>query len=204
MSTADVVVIDSGGANLASLGHALDRLDARSVVTVDRELIANAQRVILPGVGNARAIMHRLETLQLVSVIRQLRCPVLGICLGMQILFEYSEEGDTPTLGLIAGKIRAIAPQPQVTVPHMGWNTLHILRHDPLLRDLDERSWFYFVHGYHGPADSAATLATVTHGGELAAVVRQGNFYGVQFHPERSAQAGAQLLRNFLDVSACN
>lgn len=204
MSATDVVVIDSGGANLASLGHALDRLQARSVVSADPAVIAKAARVILPGVGNAAAIMQRLTILELVPVIRGLRCPVLGICLGMQILFQHSAEGDTPTLGIIEGDIRPIAPSANVTVPHMGWNTLRIVRDDPLLRGFTADSWFYFVHGYHAPAESSATLATVTHGSELAAVVRRKNFFGVQFHPERSAQAGAKLLANFLEIDACN
>jgi len=199
----EVVVIDSGGANLASLGYALDRLDAKSVISCDPSLIAHAERVILPGVGNAGAIMQRLIGLELLPVIRALRCPVLGICLGMQILFQHSAEGNTPTLGIIEGDIQAITPRPEVTVPHMGWNTLHIVQDDPLLRGFSEQAWFYFVHGYHARADALSTLATVTHGGEMAAVVRQGNFYGVQFHPERSARSGAQLLRNFLDLP-CN
>lgn len=204
MSAAAVVVIDSGGANLASLTYALDRLNARSIVSANPEVIGNAERVILPGVGNAGAIMERLASLGLVSVIRGLRCPLLGICLGMQILFERSAEGDTPTLGIIAGEVKAITPRDGVSVPHMGWNTLQVLREDPLLRGLDEQAWFYFVHGYYAPADSTAILATVRHGEDMAGVVRQDNFYGVQFHPERSARSGAQLLRNFLDLPACN
>lgn len=203
MSGTEVVVIDSGGANLASLGYALDRLDAQSVISSDPSVIARAERVILPGVGNAGAIMHRLVGLELLPVIRALRCPVLGICLGMQILFQHSAEGDTPTLGIIEGDIQAITSRPEVTVPHMGWNTLHIVQDDPLLQGFSEQAWFYFVHGYHARADAPSTLATVTHGGAMAAVVRQANFYGVQFHPERSARSGAQLLQNFLDLP-CN
>jgi len=204
MSPARVVVIDSGGANLASLGYALDRLATPHVMSSDPAVIAGAERVILPGVGHAGAIMSRLEGLGLVPVIRALRCPVLGICLGMQILFEHSAEGDTRTLGVIAGNIAALQPASSLSVPHMGWNTLKILRPDPLLHGFADDAWFYFVHGYYASAASAATLATVDHGGELAAVVRQNNFWGVQFHPERSAQAGAQLLRNFLERLPCN
>jgi len=199
-----VVVIDSGGANLASLGFALERLGVRSHITVEASAIAAAERVILPGVGNARAIMDRLESLRLVEVIRSLRCPVLGICLGMQILFEHSAEGDTPTLGIIPGRVEAITPRPGLSVPHMGWNTLMIRHEDPLLSGIGPGDWFYFVHGYHAPAASSATIATSDHGGEFAAVVRRSNFFGVQFHPERSAAAGARVLGNFMELPSCN
>ena len=197
--TQQVVVIDSGGANLASLGFALERLGATAMVTQDPRVITAAQRVILPGVGNATAIMSRLAARGLVDVIRGLQQPVLGICLGMQILFEHSDEGDVTTLGLMPGRIEAITPQADLTVPHMGWNTLRTLRDDPLLKGIGLDDWFYFVHGYHAPASSVATLAVVDYGKPLAAVVRRNNFCGVQFHPERSARSGARLLANFLE-----
>lgn len=197
-STGRVLVVDSGGANLASLGYALERLGVDALVTIDPRAIAAAERVLLPGVGNAAAIMKRLSELGLVSVIRNLGCPVLGICLGMQLLFEHSAEGDTAGLALLEGRIEPIAPLPGYPVPHMGWNTLRRRVDDPLLHGIADDDWFYFVHGYHAPASAPATLATVDYGAEFAAVVRQRNFWGVQFHPERSGQSGARLLQNFM------
>lgn len=197
-----VVVVDSGGANLASLGYALERLGVDALVTVDPSLIAAADRVLLPGVGNASAIMRRLAELELVPVIRKLGCPVLGICLGMQLLFDHSAEGDTTGLGLIEGRIEAIAPSSGYPVPHMGWNTLRRQVDDPLLHAITADDWFYFVHGYHAPASAPATIATVEYAAEFAAVVRQRNFWGVQFHPERSGASGARLLQNFMVLRA--
>jgi len=198
-SRTDVAIIDSGGANLASLRYALDRLGARSVVTDDARVIAAALRVILPGVGAAADAMRRLRERGLTELIPQLQAPLLGICLGMQLLFEHSAEGDTPCLGVLAGSIARLAPAPGLPVPHMGWNTLAIRREDPLLASLTEHDRLYFVHSFAGPL-SSATLASVDYGSELPAVVRRGNFLGVQFHPERSSTAGARVLRNFLSL----
>jgi glutamine amidotransferase len=198
-STADVAIIDSGGANLASLRFALDRLGARSVVTDDAQTIADAPRVMLPGVGAAADAMRRLRDRGLAELIPQLQAPLLGICLGMQLLFEHSAEGDTPCLGVLEGSIARLIPAPGLPVPHMGWNTLAIRREDPLLANLTERDRLYFVHSFAGPLNRD-TLASVDYGRELPAVVRRGNFLGVQFHPERSSTAGARVLRNFLSL----
>ena len=198
----DVAIIDSGGANLASLRYALDRLGARSVVSTDAALIAEAPRVLLPGVGAAADAMTRLRALGLDHLIPQLRAPLLGICLGMQLLFEHSAEGDTACLGVLPGTIERLRPAPGLPVPHMGWNTLEILREDPLLAGLDAGDRLYFVHGFAAPV-SAATLAAVDYGGALSAVVRRDNFLGVQFHPERSSTAGARVLKNFLAWPCC-
>ena len=198
-SAADVAIIDSGGANLASLRYALDRLGARSVVTDDARTIADAPRVMLPGVGAAADAMRRLREHGLAQLIPQLQAPLLGICLGMQLLFEHSAEGDTRCLGVLAGSITRLTPASGLPVPHMGWNTLAIRREDPLLANLTERDRLYFVHSFAGPL-SGDTLASVDYGRELPAVVRRGNFLGVQFHPERSSTAGARVLRNFLSL----
>jgi imidazole glycerol-phosphate synthase subunit HisH len=198
-STADVAIIDSGGANLASLRYALDRLGARSVVTDDAAIIADAPRVMLPGVGAAADAMRRLRDRGLAALIPTLQAPLLGICLGMQLLFEHSAEGDTACLGVIPGSIARLTATPGLPVPHMGWNTLAIRREDPLLANLDERDRLYFVHSFAGSLGHD-TLASVDYGRELPAVVRRGNFLGVQFHPERSSTAGARVLRNFLSL----
>ena len=196
----NVAIIDSGGANLTSLRNALTRLGAAVLVTSDATAIRSATRVILPGVGSATAAMARLRDLQLTRVIPGLQQPMLGICLGMQLLYERSEEGDVPCLGILPGQVRRIAPQPGLSVPHMGWNTLEIVRDDPLLNGFNAGSYVYFVHSYAASVDSH-TLAISEHGSPLTAIVRRGNFWGTQFHPERSGTAGARLLENFLRLN---
>ncbi len=196
-----LAIVDSGGANIASVRFALERLGVQSELTADPAVIMAAERVILPGVGSAQEGMKRLQARGLVECVRGLKQPTLGICLGMQLLFESSEEGDTPSLGLIPGRVTLLPESPGVTVPHMGWNTLQIRREVPLLRGFDAAARFYFVHSYAGPAGEF-TLASCYHGKDFAAVVQRGNFFGVQFHPERSGPAGAQLLKNFLEMPA--
>jgi glutamine amidotransferase len=192
-----LVLVDSGGANLASVRFALGRLGVAGELTADPAVIRAAERVILPGVGSAAEGMKRLHARGLADCVRSLTQPVLGICLGMQLLFERSEEGDVTTLGLIPGRVARLPEGPGVTVPHMGWNTVEATGDDPLLQGLAPDARFYFVHSFAAPV-TAATAATATHGARFAAVVRHRNFTGVQFHPERSGAAGARLLRNFL------
>ena len=199
----EVIVIDSGGANLASLGYAFERLGVRPVVSSDAAVIGGAERAVLPGVGSAAAIMQRLESQDLIPLIRALQCPLLGICLGMQLLFEHSAEGNTAGLGILPGRVGPFVAAPGLPVPHMGWNTLRPLRDDPLLRGIGADDWFYFVHGYRAPAGVAGAVANTDYGGEFASVVRQNNFRGVQFHPERSGDAGARLLANFMELGPC-
>ncbi|MBT8070461.1 MAG: imidazole glycerol phosphate synthase subunit HisH [Gammaproteobacteria bacterium] len=194
-----LAIIDSGGANISSVEHALRRLGANPVFTADAEIIRAAERVILPGVGAAGAAMARLTELGLLQCIRDLKQPVLGICLGMQLLFEKSEEDNVDCLGIIPGTLKKIQPAPGLRVPHMGWNTTSVVTADPLMIGLPDNPWFYFVHSYCAPI-GASTVATCDHGASFAAIVRQGNFYGAQFHPERSAKSGARLLANFLEI----
>ncbi len=195
-----VALVDSGGANIGSVRYALDRLGVDARLTGDAATITAADRVILPGVGAAGAAMARLRELDLVEVLRGLQTPLLGICLGMQLLFESSEEGDTPGLGLLPGRVRAIRPAEGARVPHTGWNQLRIIRGDPVLAGLDGASRAYFVHSYAAPVTDD-TLATFTHGASYAAVVGRGRCRGAQFHPERSSTTGARLLRNFLQAA---
>ncbi|MEG3190765.1 imidazole glycerol phosphate synthase subunit HisH [Lysobacter sp. D1-1-M9] len=216
-----VVLIDSGGANIGSVLYALERLDIQAQLSGDAATIAGADRVILPGVGAAAAAMARLHALGLVKLIRELQQPLLGICLGMQLLFDSSEEGDVECLGLIPGRVRKLLPvEPSligcanssattpaeqarlyprggVRVPHMGWNRLQIRREDPLLTGIDDGAQAYFVHSYAAPV-TADTLAACSHGDLFSAVVRRRHCHGAQFHPERSGVAGARLLENFL------
>ena len=193
----DVVLVDAGGANIGSVYYALERLGVSARLSADAEVIRAADRVILPGVGAAAVGMQRLHELGLVEVVRNLVQPLLGICLGMQLLFEGSDEGDIPCLGLLPGRVTKMQSRTGLRVPHMGWNRLDLLRDDPLLRGIDAGAAAYFVHGYAAPV-TADTLANCTHGTEFAAVVRRGRCWGAQFHPERSAAVGARVLENFL------
>ncbi|MGA9573347.1 MAG: imidazole glycerol phosphate synthase subunit HisH [Lysobacterales bacterium] len=197
-----LAIIDSGGANIGSVIHALRRLGAEPVFTADEAIIRGAERVLLPGVGAAGTAMSRLRELGLVQCIRELQQPVLGICLGMQLLFEKSEEDDTACLGIVPGTLKKLQASEGIRVPHMGWNTTVTSKPDALLAGLPELPWFYFVHSYRAPV-GPDTLATCQHGEPFTAIVRRGNFYGAQFHPERSARNGARLLANFLALQ-CN
>ena len=194
-----LAIIDSGGANINSVMHALRRLGAEPLFTADADTIRAAERVILPGVGAAGAAMARLRELGLIECIQELSQPVLGICLGMQLLFDQSAEDDIDCLGILPGRLKKLQPSQGLRVPHMGWNTTTVVRQDPLLDGLAEQPWSYFVHSYFAPVTDS-TLATCTHGETFAAIVRSDNFYGAQFHPERSSSYGARLLANFLDI----
>lgn len=195
-----LAIIDSGGANIASVRFALQRLGAESTFTADPAQIRSAERVILPGVGAAATAMDHLREQGLVDCIRQLTQPVLGICLGMQLLFDGSDEGDVDCLGLIPGRLKHFPDTPGLRVPHMGWNAATTVREDPLVQGFAERPWFYFVHSYYAPV-SEATIAATHHGLSFSAMVQRDNFRGAQFHPERSADAGAQVLKNFLELT---
>ncbi|HEV7715270.1 MAG TPA: imidazole glycerol phosphate synthase subunit HisH, partial [Steroidobacteraceae bacterium] len=194
------VIIDSGGANLASLQFALERLDARTIVSDNPRDIINAPRVILPGVGSALDAMKRLRTSGVAEVFPKLTQPVLGICLGMQLLFAHSEEGPTDCLGVVPDTVRRLKAEPGRPVPHMGWNQLTALQADPLLEDIANNDYVYFVHSYAAPV-SDITLATTDYGSHVSAVVRCDNFWGTQFHPERSGATGSRILANFLRLN---
>jgi len=193
-----VAVVNSGGANISSVIHALHRLGVEPRFTADTHVIRKAERVILPGVGAAGRAMEVLRSHGLTEVIRNLTQPVLGICLGMQLLFESSEEDDARLLNLIPARLERLPDEEGLRVPHMGWNAISNQRPDSLTDRLDGK-WFYFVHSYAAPIGDW-TLSASTHGATFSAIVRRNNFYGAQFHPERSAQAGAELLRGFLET----
>jgi len=192
-------VIVASGANIASLQFALQRLDAEAAVSSDPEEIRAASHVILPGVGAASVAMSRLRQSGLDTVIPTLRQPVLGICLGMQLLYESSQEGDVACLGVIPGGATRFEEAAGRPVPHMGWNTLEIRRPSPLLAGLTDGDYAYFVHSYALEV-GAATVASAHYGAHFSACVQWRNFYGAQFHPERSATVGALLLENFLAI----
>jgi imidazole glycerol-phosphate synthase subunit HisH len=199
VSAHDIVIVASGGANIASLQFALERLNAPAEVSADPERIRAATHVILPGVGAAADAMSRLREAELHELIPNLTQPVLGICLGMQLLYERSDEGPADCLGIIPGRATRFAEAPGRPVPHIGWNTLGIRRESALLAGLGDEDYAYFVHSYALPV-SEATVASTSYGGEFSACVEWKNFYGAQFHPERSAAVGARLLQNFLAI----
>lgn len=193
-----VALIDAGGANLGSVRYALERLGAQVRLVRDADALDGASRVILPGVGTAPHGMARLHAQGLVKPLRALQVPLLGICLGMQLLFEGSEEGNVSCLGLLPGIVRRLPPATGIRVPHMGWNRLLPMREADLLAGVPARASAYFVHSYAAPLGEH-TVAACDHGGLFAAVVQQGRYSGAQFHPERSAATGAQMLRNFIE-----
>ena len=192
-----VVLVDSGGANIGSLRFALQRLGAESYLSGDAETIGNADRVILPGVGAAAAAMRKLRKSGLDEVIRQLKQPVLGICLGMQLMFEGSQEGAEECLGIFQGVARKLTGGPGLRIPHMGWNQVKGVAESPLLAGIAAGEYAYFVHSY-ALRVTDSTVATSEHGSSFAAVSEAGNFFAAQFHPEKSAGLGRRLLSNFL------
>ena len=195
-----VAVLDIGVGNTASMMWALQRLGASAVLTADPTVIAAAERVIFPGVGSAGFAARRLRETGIDSVLRELDRPLLGVCLGMQMLFETSEEDDAEGLGRLPGAVRRLSGAPDRPVPHMGWNQLTLDRpEDPLLEGVEAGEHVYFVHGY-GVAAGPDTVASADYGGSITAVVRRGLVSGCQFHPERSGTVGARILRNFLDL----
>lgn len=197
MSKARVAIIDGGGANISSLEFALRRLGAECKLTQDAATIRAASHVILPGVGAAAAAMSRLEKHDLSGVVAQLEQPVLGICLGMQLLGAGSEEDAATCLGIYPDRAVKLAASPETPVPNMGWCRIERTSDSPLLDGIDDGSWFYFVHSYALPVNER-TLATASHRDRFSAVMAHGNYYAAQFHPERSSSAGARLLHNFL------
>lgn len=193
-----LVLLDSGGSNLGSVQAAFARLGVEAPVTSDPAKIRNASHVILPGVGAAGVSMNRLHENGLIDVIPDIQQPLLGICVGMQLLFESSDEGDTQCLGLLPGRVKKLQAQAGIRIPHMGWNNLIVNTTRSLCDGLQNEN-VYFVHSYAADV-SEFTLAQTTHGNKFSSIVQKGNVMGAQFHPERSGKAGARLLKNFLSL----
>lgn len=190
-----LAIVDVGCGNIGSVGMAFERFGLDPLVTSDAAEIVSADKVVLPGVGAAGFAMEQIAALGLKDVLRSLKQPVMGICLGMQLLFEGSEEEDVECLGIIPGRVRKLQPAPGMPVPHMGWSRLSV-RDESV--GLQEGDYVYFAHSFACDA-GPASVATAEYGRIIAAAVRQRNYSGVQFHPERSAEAGARVLRSFLD-----
>lgn len=194
-----IAIIDYNAGNIKSVANALERLGCTYVLTSDPAVIRSADKVILPGVGNAAEAMADLEAKGLVPVIRNLRQPVLGICVGMQVLCRDSEEGDARCMGVFDAHVRKFEPKPDAKVPHMGWNKLGNMD-SKLLRDIPKGSFVYFVHSYY-PTMGPDTIATCVHGDVMfSAALKYEQFYGTQFHPEKSGDVGDLILRNFIGL----
>ncbi len=193
-----IAIIDYGMGNLRSVENALKRLGAEAVVTADPKVIKQADRVLMPGVGNAARAMENLREAGLCDVVRQLRKPVLGICVGMQIMCRHSEEGDAECLRLFDCDVKRFAESPELKVPHMGWNRVSNLD-SKLFKAVDKGSYLYFVHSYY-PALCSDTIATAVHGEMFSAALKYENFYGTQFHPEKSGDVGEKIIANFLKL----
>jgi glutamine amidotransferase len=196
----DVVIVATGGANLASLQFALQRAGAEPIVTESPDTILAAGHVLLPGVGAAQDTMSRLEANGLAEVVPQINAPVLGICLGMQLLFSSSAEDDADCLGIIDGRANRFEVAPSRPVPQMGWNAIAPVGANPLFEGIAAGSYCYFVHSYALPV-ATSTIATAEYGIRFAAAAQQKNFFGTQFHPERSGAVGARVLNNFLALN---
>lgn len=193
-----IAIVDYRMGNIRSVENALSRLGAQYVLTSDPTVIRHADKVLLPGVGHCGEAMLKLRDLNLVDVIKRIRKPVLGICVGMQVMCRHSEEGDAECMGIFDAKVRRFHAEEGLKVPHMGWNSVANLD-SKLFRDLKSGAYMYFVHSYR--ADLCPdTIATTTYGVMFSSALKYENFYGVQFHPEKSGDAGEQLLRTFLEL----
>ena len=193
-----IAIIDYKMGNLRSVENALKRLGAEFCVTSDADVIRSADRVLLPGVGNAAEAMENLRAAGLVEVIRSLRRPVLGICVGMQVMCRHSEEGDVDCLNIFDARVKRFTPSADVKVPHMGWNKIGNLE-TKLFKGLEGGNYVYFVHSYY-PELCPDTIATSSHGAMFSAALKYENFYGTQFHPEKSGDVGERIIENFLKL----
>ena len=193
-----IAIVDYKMGNLRSVENALKRLGAEFCVTADPKVIRSADRVLLPGVGNAAEAMQNLREAGLVNVIRSLRRPVLGICVGMQVMCRHSEEGDVDCLNIFDSHVKRFEPAADLKVPHMGWNQIGNLE-TKLFKGLDGGSYVYFVHSYY-PELCPDTIATSQHGVMFSAALKYENFYGTQFHPEKSGDVGERIIENFLKL----
>ncbi|ABR75118.1 imidazole glycerol phosphate synthase subunit HisH [Actinobacillus succinogenes] len=193
----NLIIIDTGCANLSSVKFAFDRLEIQTEISRDLNKIQSADKLLLPGVGTAAAAMRILKERKLIETIQNATQPMLGICLGMQLMTAFSEEGNLDTLNLMSGKTELI-PNTGLPLPHMGWNRVRYVENHPLFTGIEQDSHFYFVHSY-AVLPNENTIATSNYGVDFSAAIANKNFYGVQFHPERSGKNGALLLKNFVE-----
>lgn len=201
-----IAIIDYDSGNLHSACKGLEAAGAKTLITQDPTEILNADGIVLPGVGAFDPAMQKIRDRNLESTIKEAIAthkPFLGICVGMQVLFESSAEGKQPGLGVIGGRVERLVTEPQLTIPHMGWNQLQLQQPDlPLWQNLSSQPWLYFVHSYFGvPTDPEIIAAEVIHGSQrITAAIAHQNLMAVQFHPEKSSHSGIQVLRNFVNL----
>ncbi len=193
-----IAIIDYGMGNIRSVGNALNRLGAEWELTSEVSRILGASHVILPGVGNAGEAMANLNKLHLPEVIWKIRRPVLGICVGMQVMCRYTEEGDAECMGIFDAKVKRFPDMPGLKVPNMGWSRISNLE-SKLFKGIENGSYVYFVHSYFASL-CPDTIATSRHPGMFSAALKYENFYGTQFHPEKSGDIGEKIIKNFLEL----
>ncbi|MFH1777615.1 MAG: imidazole glycerol phosphate synthase subunit HisH [Candidatus Omnitrophota bacterium] len=198
-----IVVVDYGMGNLLSVENIFRKFGVEVIISSNKDEIAAAEKLVLPGVGACKVAMQELKTRGLVEAICKFintNRPYLGICLGLQLLFEYSEEGGGVSgLGILKGNVRRL--KPDVKIPHMGWNQIKIKNKTPLLKNIQDLSFVYFVHSYYVlPVDQGIIMTTTTYGGDFASSVNRDNLYGTQFHPEKSQHVGMQIIKNFVEI----
>lgn len=193
-----IALIDYDAGNTASVSNVLKKLNANFILTNDKKNIEAAEKIILPGVGEASSAMRKLVELELIDTLKKLTQPFLGICLGMQLLCESTEEGNSKCLGIIPSEVKKF-DSTNLKVPHMGWNSVAKVTADKLLNNITEDEYFYFAHSYYVPLNEFST-SICNYGINFSSSVRSENFFGVQFHPEKSTQQGIKILKNFLEI----
>lgn len=190
-----IAVIDYGASNLRSVANALEKLGQPFEIVTKAEELTGADKVILPGVGAAGSAMEKLRQSGFADVLPTLTIPVLGVCLGLQLFAEFSEEDNTQGLSILPGRVSRF--KTDLKVPHMGWNKVKLIKDSPLTEGVPDESFFYFVHSYYPEIAEEFVLGKTTYDVDFAAIARKSNFYGTQFHPEKSAEAGMKILDNF-------
>jgi len=194
-----IAIVNAGGSNISSLTFALDRIKASYITTNQIAQIEDSSHVILPGVGAANDAMDKLKKSNLIEVVRNLKQPTLGICLGMQLLLDHSMENNVNCLSIVEGRCKAFSQQDKCPVPHMGWNNVNFNKASPLTEDLDNDDYFYFVHSYYAPITNSS-IGITDYSESFASIIQKDNFYGTQFHPEKSSDQGSKLLRTFINL----
>ena len=202
-----IVIIDFGMGNLSSINYKLRQAGFESMISSDAEIISSASKLILPGVGNFKTAMENINSLKLKEILdKQVlvhKKPILGICLGFQLFCEHSAEGDKKGLGWIRGKVRKFSFEKEENrkVPHVGWNTLHLEKQDPIFANVPSKQRFYFTHSYYVECDSLVSISTTNYGISFTSALRRNNIVGTQFHPEKSHKSGFQVVRNFCEIN---